>query len=69
MLDKVELIPILSNCAISRKPISEISQMLNEAATDDDSGNIFMRMFYIFSAMGQNESALDMQVVALENRS
>jgi hypothetical protein len=43
--------------------------MLNDAAADSDPGNIFMRMFYILLALGQNEMALDMQSDALAHRS
>ncbi len=65
--DEHNLVTVLSHCAITRKTITDIPQMVHDAAGDTNLGNIFMRMFYIASALGQNELALDMQTKALEH--
>lgn len=63
-----ELIAILSTCAILRTAPADIPQILQDASTDNDIGNLFLRMFYIALALGQNETALDMQAEALKHR-
>ncbi|WP_333877324.1 ATP-grasp domain-containing protein [Methylobacter sp.] len=63
------LVAILPISAISRKTPSDIPQMLTEASSDKDPGNLFMRMFYLLSALGQDEMALEMQSDALRHRS
>jgi len=68
-LDDDGLATIFSTCALFRKEVSELPQMLNDAAADKDPGNMFMRLFYIALALGQNETALDMQTYALKHRS
>jgi len=68
-LEEVDLAEILSTCAISRKPASDIPQLFNDASADNDPGNIFMRMYYLSLVLGQNETALDMQLLALKHRS
>lgn len=45
-----------------------ISDAIREAASDVDSANMFMRMFYLLQALGQNDSALAMQEKALARR-
>ena len=42
--------------------------MLAQAAQTPDQANLFMKMFYIFGAYGQDETALHMQSKALEFR-
>jgi glutathione synthase/RimK-type ligase-like ATP-grasp enzyme len=68
-LEEDNLVAILSTCAILRRATSDIPQMFNDACADNDSGNLFMRMFYLSLALGQNEIALDMQSNALNHRS
>lgn len=45
-----------------------ISDAIREAASDVDPANMFMRVFYLLQALGQNDSALAMQEKALERR-
>ncbi|MEI7839428.1 MAG: RimK family alpha-L-glutamate ligase [Methylococcaceae bacterium] len=61
------LVTVLSHCAMARKTITDIPQLVHDAAEDTNLGNMFMRMFYIASALDQNELALDMQAKALEH--
>jgi len=63
------LVAILPTSAIVRKTPSDIPQLLNEAGSDKDPGNLFMRMFYILSALGQDKMALEMQSDALRYKS
>lgn len=64
-----DLIAILPTCAIGRRSAPEIVQMLHDAASDSDPGNMFMRMFYLSLALGQDELAAQMQTLALGHRS
>jgi glutathione synthase/RimK-type ligase-like ATP-grasp enzyme len=63
-----QLITILSTCALSDRVIADVPQMLSEAAQDQDPGNMYLRVFYILLAFGQNELALQMQKKALKHR-
>lgn len=63
------LVTIVPTCGIFRKAISDIPPMLNETCADDAPGNIFMRMFFVLSALGQTEMAREMQSDALEHSS
>lgn len=67
-LEEYDLVPILSTCAIFRKVIADTPQMLSDAAADKDLGNMYMRMFYISLALGQDEMALNMQSYALKHK-
>jgi hypothetical protein len=60
--------PIQSTCELSRKELMDVPHLLHQAAKDSDPGNMFMRMFYILSACGQNALALEMQQKALAYR-
>ncbi len=62
-----DLTTIASHCTIARKTIDEIPQMIQAATADENSGNMFMRMFYIASMLDQNALAFDMQSNALEH--
>ena len=42
---------------------------IEEAASDPDPSNMFMRMFYLLQAVGKEKMALEMQAKALERRS
>ncbi len=66
---EVGLTAIIPTGTIRRKAISDIPQMLNDAAAENDYGNLYMRLFYILSALGQDDLALEMQSKALEHRS
>ncbi|MGZ5599912.1 MAG: ATP-grasp domain-containing protein [Methylobacter sp.] len=63
------LVAILPTSAIVRKTPSDIPQLLHEAGSDKDPGNLFMCMFYILSALGQDKMALEMQSDALRYKS
>ncbi|RXZ38664.1 RimK family alpha-L-glutamate ligase [Oxalobacteraceae bacterium CAVE-383] len=63
-----QLPAIRSTCELSRKSVSDVSALLYDAARDGDPANMFMRMFYILSAIGQTALALDMQAKALAHR-
>jgi glutathione synthase/RimK-type ligase-like ATP-grasp enzyme len=68
VFDDDSLITILSTCGLGNRAISDVPVLIAEAAQDRDPGNMFMRMFYILSAFGQDDVALQMQSKALAHR-
>jgi len=63
------LVAIESHVCIARTHRSEVVRMLENAATDPDLANRYMRMFYLFQGTQQDEFSLDMQAKALSLRS
>ncbi len=68
-LEEIELLPILSSASVVRVPAAAIPDLIAQALADSDPANLFMRMFHLLQALGQQEFALDMQAKALERRS
>ena len=60
----LSLIP--STCTIRRLGSDQIPAIINDASTEEDLGNLFMRMFFIYGAYGLDTDALLMQERALE---
>ena len=67
-LAAMDLPPILSSASIGRLPPAAIPDLIAAAHTDPDPANLYMRMFYLLQALGQQAFALDMQAKALERR-
>lgn len=67
-IEPIQLEPIKATCFIRRQGPSAIPEMLAQAAQSQDQADLFMKMFYIFGAYGQDETALQMQSKALEFR-
>ncbi|MDD2864344.1 MAG: hypothetical protein PHC99_06420, partial [Methylococcales bacterium] len=67
IFEEQPLVPILSHCGVARKNIDDIPDMIHDSMTDTNPSNMFMRMFYIASALNQNELAEDMQEKALQH--
>ena len=68
ILAEVELVPLLSSASIGRMPASMIPELIARAHEDPDPANMFMQMFHILLALGQDDFAADMQTRALERR-
>jgi len=68
IIEPIRLESINATCFIRRQDPSLIPQLLSEAAQTSDCANLFMKMFYIFGAYGQDVTALQMQAKALEFR-
>lgn len=67
IFEEQPLVSILSHCGIARKNIDDIPNMIHDTTADTNPSNMFMRMFYIASALNQNELAGDMQEKALQH--
>ena len=67
-IESAELEPINATCFIRRLEPAVIPHMLTEAAKTANPADLFMKMFYIFGAYGQDATALQMQSKALEFR-
>lgn len=63
-----ELDSIEATCHIRRQGSEGIAAMINVAGQTTDPGNLFMKMFYLFGAYGQDTTALQMQAKALQYR-
>ena len=68
VIEPVELEPVQATCVIRRQGPAAIPEILAQAAQTEDRANLFMKMFYIFGAYGQDDTALQMQSNALEFR-
>ena len=73
VINQIHIVPINlesidSTCWIRRQGPAAIPQLLEEAAKTKDPADLFMKMFYIFGAFGQDGYALQMQAKALEFR-
>ena len=68
LIESCELEPINATCFIRRQDPAAIPHLLSEAANTADPADLFMKMFYIFGAYGQDATALQMQSKALEFR-
>lgn len=64
----LELSPIPPTCLIRRLGPDCIPQIIEDAKSENDICNLFMRMFYIYGAYGLDKDALLMQDKALELR-
>ena len=60
----LSLIP--PTCSIQRLGPDELPTIINDAKLEQDLGNLFMRMFYVYGAYGLDADALLMQDRALE---
>ncbi|MFZ6771504.1 hypothetical protein ACO0LB_02185 [Undibacterium sp. SXout7W] len=67
-LGGAELVLIAPTSVIGRANIDAIPALFHEAVADTDSANMLMRLFYILSALGQDEQAAEMQEKALMQR-
>jgi hypothetical protein len=66
---EIELKRIDAHCAVQRrKNVTDIAAMMHEAALDADPANMYMRLYFILSSLGQDEFALEMQAQALQHR-
>ena len=68
VLGEPELTWIAPTSVVGRVPIDAIPALFHEAIKDTDSANMLMRLFYILSALGQDEQAAEMQAKALQHR-
>ena len=60
--------PLLSHVGIHRSHISQAPFLLQDAVTDPDEANRFMRMFYLFQGTQQEKFSLELQAKALSIR-
>lgn len=67
-LAEIDIQPILSSLDIGRVMAADIAQLINDALSDPDPSNTFMRLFYILQTLDQRDLALDMQAQALALR-
>lgn len=68
-LAELEIKPILTSLRIGSLTAAAVPELINDAISDPDPSNMFMRMFYILQTLAQREPALDMQAKALSLRS
>jgi hypothetical protein len=68
-LTEMDVQPILTTAKLLRVPAADFAGLINEAIADPDRATMYMRLFYLFQALGQREFALDFEKKALALRS